>query len=269
MARLAAPVPALGRRCAEVVLVPAGDLADDDKSIDDVRMDESPVVMLSEIASAVRGAGLIVRGGFHPQRDDEVPDLVRGTPAATLVMVGNAGPAMWSAFVQSGLSKPGPDPLDAWTERVVAAAAEPLGARPLFPFTGPPYLPFQRWAQRADEVSRSPIGLLIHPQFGLWHAYRAALIFAERLEIPPYPSGLRPCDGCREKPCLSTCPVGAFRRERYDVPGCLTHLAVPAGRDCVGLGCRARRACPIGTAYRYEPAQAEFHMRAFVRARRG
>jgi hypothetical protein len=31
------------------------------------------------------------------------------------------------------------------------------------------------------------------------------------------------------------------------------------------LGCRARRACPVGQSWRYTPAQAEFHMRPFRR----
>src|SRR3546814_16164033 len=33
------------------------------------------------------------------------------------------------------------------------------------------------------------------------------------------------------------------------------------------LGCRARRACPVGRAYRYPPAQARLHMAAFIAAR--
>jgi hypothetical protein len=34
------------------------------------------------------------------------------------------------------------------------------------------------------------------------------------------------------------------------------------------LGCRARRACPVGRGYHYDPKQAAFHMRAFLDARR-
>ncbi len=33
------------------------------------------------------------------------------------------------------------------------------------------------------------------------------------------------------------------------------------------LGCRARRACPVGREYFYDPEQAAFHMRAFLDAR--
>jgi hypothetical protein len=33
---------------------------------------------------------------------------------------------------------------------------------------------------------------------------------------------------------------------------------------CMAIGCLARHACPIGHDYRYTPAQANFHMRAFL-----
>jgi hypothetical protein len=32
-------------------------------------------------------------------------------------------------------------------------------------------------------------------------------------------------------------------------------------------GCLARRACPVGTDYAYDPRQAAFHMTAFLAAR--
>jgi hypothetical protein len=36
----------------------------------------------------------------------------------------------------------------------------------------------------------------------------------------------------------------------------------------VGGGCLARRACPVGQAHVYGPAQARFHMAAFLAAHR-
>ena len=42
----------------------------------------------------------------------------------------------------------------------------------LFPFSCPPFLPFLRWAERAEVVFPSPSGPLIHPVYGLWHTYR-------------------------------------------------------------------------------------------------
>ena len=225
-------------------------------------------VTLDEIAEAVGKAGLIPRGGFHPRAGDEVPPLPGGAPVATLVLVGNAGPSMWRAFEAARSGGPERDPLDAWTRLVVGEAARALGAHPMFPFAGPPWLPFQRWAQRAEPVSPSPIGPLIHPDYGLWHAYRGALAFADALDLPPPDERPRPCDSCADKPCLTTCPVGALTPGAYDLPVCVDHITRDAGRDCIEFGCRARRACPVGPDYVYEPSQAALHMEAFVRANR-
>ena len=144
------------------------------------------------------------------------------------------------------------------------AVAHALGAAIVFPFDGPPYHPFIPWARRAEGLSPSPIGPLIHPEYGLWHAYRGAFLFGHELALPP-PMDVNPCDDCAEKPCLNSCPVAAVGAEGYDVPACTGHLKQPVGGDCLHGGCRARRACPISRNYMYEPAQANFHMAAFLR----
>lgn len=174
---------------------------------------------------------------------------------------------MWRAFEAARPAyADDPDPLDAWVRDVLAGIAGDVGATALFPFGGPPYLPFQRWAQRAGPVHPSPLGVLIHPDYGLWHAYRGALAFAERLDLAAPDDRPSPCATCADKPCLSACPVDAFSPDIYDVPACVGHIETAAGTDCLELGCRARRACPVGRDVLYEPAQAEFHMRAFRRA---
>ena len=219
------------------------------------------------IAAALAGAGLTPRGGFHPLADDGVPALSGGRPTATLVLAGNAGPAMWRSFSEQRRAADEPNPLDRWTRRVLTPLAEAFGGHALFPFGGPPHLPFQRWAQRAEPVHPSPIGPLIHPDYGLWHAYRGALAFAEHFELPPADQRPSPCETCADKPCLSTCPVGALTPEGYDVAACATHIAGSAGADCMAQSCRARRACPMGREYTYGAEQSRFHMDAFLRAR--
>lgn len=221
---------------------------------------------LDDIAAAVARHGLIQRGGFHPTAADRVPALPGGAPAATLVMVGNAGPAMWQHFAAAPeMADGGADALDRWTRRVLSGIAGAFGAAALFPFDGPPYPPVQRWAMRAEPVHASPLGLLIHPEYGLWHAYRGALAFASRFDLPPRADIASPCDSCIDRPCLTSCPVEAFSGSGYDVPACARHIDTPAGVDCMELGCRSRRACPVGQEYRYSPAQAEFHMLPFRR----
>ncbi len=228
---------------------------------------------IATIEAALAREGLILRGGFHPEPGDGVPALENGRPARTLVMVGNAGPALWRAFANSPEFGTSPDPLNRWSARVIGALAAAWGACALYPFGGPPHLPFVAWAKRAEPVAESPLGILIHPDYGLWHAYRGALAFAEVLDLPPRAERPRPCDSCAERPCLGACPVGAFSAAGtdvagYDVSACADHLASPAGVDCMAEACRARRACPIGRDNFYEPEQAAFHMVHFLEARR-
>ncbi len=220
------------------------------------------------LARALEAHGLILRGGFEPRAGDGVPPLDDGRPARTLMMVGNAGPAMWQAFAASPEYDGAPDPLNRWSERIIGAVAAEAAARALFPFGGPPYLPFVAWAKRAEAVAESPLGILIHPDYGLWHAYRGALAFAEAVDLAPPDQRPRPCDTCVERPCLSACPVGAFAETGYDVAACTGHISAPAGADCMERACGARRACPVGREYVYEPAQARFHMKHFLAARR-
>ena len=221
------------------------------------------------IAKALAPAGLMLRGGFAPEPADALPALSGRRAPRTVMLVGNAGPALWRAFAISPEAADGrPHPLNRWTRRQVDAATARVGGAALYPFDADPPWPFQRWARRAEPVHISPIGLLIHPEYGLWHAYRAAILLGERLDIPPPAPTPSPCGICPDKPCLSTCPVGAFTTAGYAVAACLNHLEVPAGEDCLETGCRARRACPVGAAYRQEPAQAGFHMRAFRAAAR-
>ena len=153
--------------------------------------------------------------------------------------------------------------LDEWSERIATALAAQLGARVVFPFERP-WLPFQRWAVRAEPCHPSPLGLLIHPDYGLWHGYRAALLFDTLIELPLPDTRASPCTGCAPRPCLRACPVGAFDGKAYDVPACARHLEGRPEPACMDGGCLARHACPVGDDYRYAKAQARFHMQAFL-----
>ena len=211
------------------------------------------------IAAEINSASFAVLGSFHPGPDDRVPG-----EAGTLVLIGNAGPDMWRRF--SSERGDSSTTMDSWTQQVLGALAADLGGTMLFPFAKPP-LPFLRWAQRAKAGFVSPLGLNIHPEYGLWHAFRGALVLPQVLDLPPPSSEPHPCESCIEKPCLNTCPVEAFGGGAYDVDGCAAHISTPAGADCLTNGCRARRACPVGPGHHYLPEQANFHMSAFLAAR--
>jgi hypothetical protein len=213
-----------------------------------------------QIERALLGSGLIFRGGFLPEPDDGLDESIQA-----VVLIGNAGPEMWRVFSKASEFALEKDPLDIWSRRVISGIAGRLGADALYPFDGPPYFPFQRWAMKAEQVWSSPIGPLIHPEYGLWHAYRGVLLFRREIKFSSRPADASPCQSCADKPCLTHCPVNAFKPGKYDVPACARHLKSPAGEGCKKGGCIARASCPIGRPYVYEADHAQFHMFHFLK----
>lgn len=221
-------------------------------------------MLYADIVEVVSPTGFVVRGGFLVQPGDAVPDAPTG-PTRTVIVIGNVGGAIWPRFRAE--EPAGPDPLDTWTRSVLAPIAARLGAGFVHP-SDEPFQPFQRWAQRADDVWQSPIGLLVHPEHGLWHAYRGAFLLPVDVDgLPPVGGRTSPCASCADQPCLHTCPVGAFGAAGYDVDACAGHVRSGAEPACLDRGCAARLACPVGVADRYGPDQMRFHMRAFIGAR--
>jgi hypothetical protein len=216
-----------------------------------------PPSLLERLMARLSRDGLILRGGFYPE-----PGETELEGVLAVLLVGNAGSAMWQAFAPHVDGER--NPLDRWTKRVIDPIAQKFGARAVYPFD-PEVPPFQRWALRAEAVYPSPLGILIHPEYGLWHAYRAALLFSERLDLPARSGVSSPCESCAEKPCLSACPVGAFNGSSYDLTACAGHIAKPEA-NCTSVGCHARNACPVGPEWRYPEAQTRFHMAAFARS---
>jgi len=214
---------------------------------------------LTTVQRRIAATGLALRGGFHPAAEDAVP----GAPG-TLILVGDQGGRLWPHFKAARRDET--DPLDAWTKRVLAPAAADLDARVVYPFGGPPHHPFQQWAMRAEGLRPSPIGPLAHPEFGLWHSYRGALLFGGIIDLGPPPAVVHPCDGCAARPCLSACPVDAFGENGFDLPACLGHLRSAEGGECMTGGCRARRACPVGAGHAYGPEHQAFLAHSFLAA---
>lgn len=225
------------------------------------------VTSLSDIASRIARAGLAYRGVLALSPAERVGALAS---ARAIALVGMVGAEQWPAFAASPEALDGaPHPLDRWSRRVVGGLADECGALALYPFEGPPYWPFQAWARRAEPLSPSPLGMLIHPRYGLWHGYRGALAFEEEIAAPEFEPSWSPCETCVEKPCLSACPVAAFKPSGYDVAACAKHASSVEGEACRVGGCLARRACPVGREYAQGEGQARFHMRAFLAARGG
>lgn len=220
---------------------------------------------LETIRAALQPHGLFLRGVVNFAAGEAAPTLSDGRTAASVVLIGNIGSSLWPAFSRWRNNQPdggGSDPLDTWSKEVIGPIAVIAKAAAWFP-SDPPWQPFQQWAMRAEGLKASPLGILIHPAYGLWHGYRGALGFAVPVEDEPAPHGAHPCDACPDQPCLTTCPVAAVHEHAFDVPACRSHLRTPQGQGgCMARGCLARAACPVGAEYRYEDTQLRFHMAA-------
>lgn len=220
---------------------------------------------VEDIAAALSASGLILRGGFK-YAAGETPLAGRsGAPARFVLLVGQAGAAPWPHFLRwrDKQSQSIANPLDTWSRQVIGAVAETFGARAVSP-SDKPYLPFQQWAMRAEGLRPSPLGILMHPQYGLWHAYRGALLFENELPIQAAEAAPHLCDACVEKPCLKSCPVDAYSRQGFAYQSCLAHVRGANGEPCRGGGCLDRNACPYGIAYRYPHEVQAFHMASFA-----
>ena len=197
---------------------------------------------------------LQVLGGFHPEPGEE------GLPPGTqsLLLLGPLEPGFWG-HVQAHADWSHPDPIDDWSRRTIGRIACDLGAKAIFPFGGPPYHPFYRWALRTGRIWESPVRLLVQSDQGLMVSFRGALALKTRIDVPPPLP--RPCDTCAA-PCLPACPAGALGPQGYDVPACHSHLDTQ-GTPCLTGGCLTRRACPQSAAYARLEVQSAYHMGRF------
>jgi hypothetical protein len=206
------------------------------------------------------------------------PALRPGARAALVVASG--GRALFAAFSaapEASLARPkaaqrgeaersrtSSEPLDAYTVRVVEAAARCLGggARALYAFEqrGGVYADFVALGQAAGLGAPSRLGLLLHPEFGPWMSIRALLLTDTEVAETGPARGFDPCLGC-PAPCVRACHGEAVpvATRQFDVAACrATRASEPGCR----LRCDARRACVIGPDHAYSPEAEAHHMRA-------
>lgn len=216
---------------------------------------------LPELERQAQARLLTISVGLNASRCASRSDLPEGT--RTLLMLSPHEPAFWPGFVTSPEYRDGrPDPMDRWSTRTITDWAEEIGATPLFPFGGPPFQPFISWALSSGRAHSSPLGMLVHPDAGLFLSFRGALALPYACDTPA--DCRHPCDSCPDRPCLSACPVDAFAAGQYDVPQCRNFLRSDEGFDCMSKGCAARRACPYGRFHGRVQAHSAYHMSHFL-----
>lgn len=215
----------------------------------------------AQLEAQARQRQLTISAGLAPPALAHAPNLPKGT--ATLLLLSPDEPAFWPRFITSAEFNDGAqDPMDRWSNRVISEWANAIGAQPLFPFSGPPYHPFVQWALASGHAHGSPLGMLVHAKAGLFLSFRGAIALPYEIKLPSPTS--RPCDTCKDQPCLTACPVSAIGRDVYDTVTCRTYLKTNTTNDCLTSGCRARRSCPSGKKHGRLDAHSAYHMTHFL-----
>ncbi len=194
--------------------------------------------------------------------------------ATHAIVASQAGGEYWEQMKRMRAADPAlaahEHPLDTFTRRNAERLRGLLGAACTgvgFPFDDDP-VDFLGVAQRLGMGKPSRLVILIHPEYGLWFAFRMIFFVRDVEGVLPLAEPLTstPCDAC-DGPCVTACPAGAVKgdpgSERLDYPASfrfrLAHEGVCAD------ACAARLACPAGAAYRYPlDFVAHSHHRAFA-----
>jgi len=196
----------------------------------------------------------------------------------SIVVIGNGGGALWASLKSHAARHPGwwnrDNPLDDFTrevvERDIAAPVRASGARcvTVYPFmSNGPTLNFIELGKVAGIAGPSILGVTVHPKYGPWIAFRAALLLDEEIDSPGDALGFDPCPRCTARSCIPACPANAVNAQSgWDIPKCLTHR-VEVETDCTPR-CHARAGCVLGPGHRYPDDELAFHQMRALRSMR-
>lgn len=191
----------------------------------------------------------------------------------TFLLIGHAGPAFWSACQGSEQARE-PDPVDQFTQIQVIEALKlflpETDYRLLYP-AADCRLPLQDLGAIAGWHRPSPLGIGIHPDAGLWFAYRALVLVDEEWkksdELSPADLGVDHCVNCKTQDCISACPPSALGMgQAPDLLRCC-QFRVESNSVCEKQ-CLARNACPVSPHQRYSQGQIQHHYSASLESLR-
>jgi hypothetical protein len=239
--------------------------------------------MLDLVSAAAEPLGLNLIAAISVDRYDRVvPAKMRGRSidpdARSIIVIGNGGGAFWRAFTDYAAWHRGwcdrENPLDDFTqtivEREVVGAVRASGVRctPVYPFINRgATLNFMELGKLAGLAGPSIIGVVVHPVYGPWIAFRAAILVNVEIDAPGEALGFDPCPACQTRSCISACPAQAVAFPAgWDIPRCLTHR-VEMEADCAAR-CHARTGCVLGPNHRYPEDELAYHQMRALRSMR-
>jgi len=177
-----------------------------------------------------------------------------------IILIGNGGRALWESIPPSLWLQA--DPVDQHSSAAACRFARQILTQDNYQIIYPGDTPvaLQQLGTIAGWHTPSPLGIGINPQWGLWYAYRVAVITNDPLPEILQPAPPSPCAACAEKPCLSVCPAGALcATSTISIDICASYRLAPKS-SCADR-CRARMSCPVATEQRYTLDQIQYHYR--------
>ncbi len=235
------------------------------------------------ITSDAQRFGLNLTAAIPAERYDLIagPNYRAGTiypECRSIVVIGNGGADFWRCYKAHAARNPGwyerNNPLDDFTREVVekeiVMPIQTAGVRciTVYPFgSAGPTLNFMQLATLAGLAGPSIIGVVVHPVFGPWIAFRAALLLDREIDRPGNAIGFDPCPTCSARSCINACPAAAVSfPSGWNIPKCLAHR-VEAHPDCADR-CHARVACVLGPDQRYPDDELAYHQMRALRVMR-
>jgi hypothetical protein len=239
--------------------------------------------ILETIRSAAQISGLNLVAAAPSDRYDElvVPQYrvsAIAPSARSLILIGNGGGSFWKAFQHYIGDNPGwmarDNPLDDFTRVVVERdLSAPLTYARIdhaiiYPFmNNGPTLNFMAAGKAVGLSGPSILGVMVHPVYGPWIAFRAVIVMNEVIDAPSEALGFDPCPSCTVRSCIPACPANAVSfPQGWDIPRCLTHR-VEVEPDCTPR-CHARAGCVLGPEHRYPDDELAYHQMRALRSMR-
>ena len=180
-------------------------------------------------------------------------EFTNGGAFSQLILIGNAGPMLWSAGKAAAMTSSQPiygfsgEARSSWFSRHFGACTHQI----IYP--GSSTIGLQRLGSLAGWHNASPFKVGINQEWGTWFAYRVALLANTTLAITNARQSPSPCDQCDEKPCIAACPAQAMSSGEFKLDSCIDYRT-QAGSRC-GESCISRLNCPVGSIHRYDPEQ--------------
>lgn len=177
-----------------------------------------------------------------------------------VILIGHGGRELWQSL--DPIHWRHTDPIDSFSHAAAQHFSQQVlrGYRYQIIYPGTRPVALQQLGSTAGWHCDSPLGLGIHPHWGLWFAYRAVILTDAPLPEIGQPDPATACEQCPDQPCISHCPAQALKPDgQIDMSRCGDYR-LEEDSSCSDR-CLSRLSCPVAGEHRYTLEQINYHYR--------